>query len=288
MEVAVMRMRLVDAFAERPFAGNPACVCILESPEWPDDEWMLRVGVEMSQPMTAFARPPLRDGDAWGLRWFNTVPREEAYCGHATLATAHVLFASGAARDVVHFETRAGLLAARAESDGRVTLDFPAAALSPRDVLDGLVDALGGVQPIEVHGTGSLRDLLLVLDSDAAVRGVAPDLDALIELSNAHDVRGFIVTARAGEGADYDVVSRFFGPAEGYPEDSVTGSAHTAVAPYWASRLGVTRLRAVQASRRGGRIDIEVGDGRVHLTGRAITILDGEMLAAPAPATATA
>lgn len=282
-----MRIRIVDAFAERPFAGNPAAVCILDSTTWPDDEWMLRVGAEMNQPMTAFARSPLGAGDAWGLRWFNAVPREEEYCGHATLATAHVLFASGAARDIVRFDTRAGLLAAHAQPDGRVTLDFPAAVVSPRDMPDGLFEALGGVRPSEVHGTGSLRDLLLVLDSDAAVRGVKPDLDALIELSHAHDIRGFITTARASDGADYDVVSRFFGPAEGYPEDAVTGSAHTAVAPYWASRLGVTRLRAVQASRRGGRIDIQVDGARVRLTGRALTVLEGELLAAGAP-TATA
>ena len=271
-----MSLRIVDAFTERPFAGNPAAVCILDGGDWPDADWMQLVSAEMNLPMTAFAR---RLGDAqWGLRWFNAVPAEEAFCGHATLATAHVLFTTGAAHDAVHFDTLAGILSAQAQPDGRVTLDFPAASVAEREMPEGLVAALGGARPRATYGTGSLRDLLAVFDSEAAVRALVPDLAVMADFTRAHDIRGVVATGAADAGAGHDFVSRFFAPAEGYPEDAVTGSAHTALAPFWAARLGRPRLRALQASRRSGRIDLELAGDRVLLTGRAVTVVEGSLL----------
>ena len=279
-----MPIRIIDAFTDRPFAGNPAAVCIVDGDAWPEVDWMQQVSVEMNLPMTAFARR--RGGADWGLRWFNAVPAEEAFCGHATLATAYVLFAEGAAQDVVRFDTLAGVLIAHAQPDGRVTLDFPAASVAERDMPEGLDDALGGARPRATYATGRLRDLLAVFDSESAVRALVPDMAVMADFTRRHDIRGVVATAAAGAGADHDFVSRFFAPADGYPEDSVTGSAHTALAPFWAAQLGRTTLRALQASRRTGRIDVAVAGDRVRLTGRAVTVLEGSLLATAAAAAA--
>jgi predicted PhzF superfamily epimerase YddE/YHI9 len=262
-----MRVQIVDAFTDRAFAGNPAAVCRVDG-DWPDAAWMQRVAAELNLPMTAFVQPP-RNG-VLGLRWFTTLS-EQRICGHATLATAFVL---GGAQPL-RFDTLGGELAARVADDGLVTLDFPAAVPVARDPVDGLAGALGAA-PVEVHGTGELGDVLAVFEDEAAVRALAPAMDALAEVTRREDIRGVVATS---PGTDGDFVSRFFSPADGIPEDPVTGSAHTALAPFWAQRLGSTRLVGRQLSARGGTIQTALAGERVLLSGRAVLVLDGELQA---------
>jgi PhzF family phenazine biosynthesis protein len=258
-----MRMWIVDAFTDRPFAGNPAGVVMLES--FPDDEWMQAVAAEVNLSETAFAHP-LPRGD-FALRWF-TPEVEVALCGHATLATAHVLGRPG----TVRFETRqSGVLTATAAGDGSYTLDFPAAPLTPLPLDPDLAELLGA-DIVSLHHTGPITDDLLVeLVSEQAVRELTPDLAALAGYSR----RGIVVTAAAD--AEYDFVSRFFGVGVGVPEDPVTGSAHTALTPFWASRTGRTEMIGYQASRRGGVVRVALKDDRTLLTGHAVTVIDGEL-----------
>lgn len=263
----------MDAFTDRPFAGNPAAVCLLDG-EWPDDAWMQRVAMEMSLSETAFARPTPEDPDAdWGLRWF-TPAVETNLCGHATLATTHVIAPDGPIR----FSTRSGVLVARRGDDGTITLDFPANPPVEAPAPDGLVEALGA-RAEATYRTGALGDIVVVLGSEDAVRTLAPDLTAVAEIGRREDMRGVIVTAAADGGGAYDFVSRFFCPHEGIPEDPVTGSAHTALAPYWSRRLGRNGLTGLQASPRTGLVRTSVEGDRVHLTGHAVTVVDGTLLA---------
>jgi PhzF family phenazine biosynthesis protein len=275
-----MRIRVVDAFTDRPFAGNPAAVCLLTGDRWPDETWMQAVAAEMNLSETAFAHPLTdRTSADWGLRWF-TPTVEVDLCGHATLATAHVLHTDGAAPDAVRFASRSGVLVTHAAPDGRLTLDFPAAPVEATPAPDGLAAALGA-EPTATFGTGVLGDLLAVLPDEAAVRGLAPDLPALADLSRRAHLRGVIVTAPAA-GDGHDFVSRFFAPAVGVAEDPVTGSAHTALAPYWSARLGRDTLVGRQVSARGGLVHTEVRGDRVHLSGHAVTVLDGTLQAGSA------
>jgi len=275
------RIRIIDAFSDTPFAGNPAAVCVLDGEAWPDEGWMARVAGEMRMPMTAFALR-LRDGARadWGLRWFNATMAEDDFCGHATLGTAHLLFGDGLAQNAVRFDTRAGILVARPQDDGAITLDFPAAQVTARDVPDGLDAALGGVHVESAHATGTLRDLLAVVADAAAVRSVVPDWAALEAIAEREDLRGIIVTGPGGGRDGHDFVSRFFSPTGGIYEDAVTGSAHTALAPYWSGRLGRKRLVGLQASARTGVVRTELAGDRVLLTGRAVVVVDGSLLAA--------
>ena len=259
-----MRVRIVDAFADHAFAGNPAAICSLEAGDWPDADWMQRVAAELSLPMTAFVRP---EGDDWGLRWFTPLI-EERLCGHATLATAFLL----GGEKPLRFHTRAGVLSATVAQDGTVTLDFPRAEVVACGPIDGLAEALGA-GPTEVHGTGELRDVLAVFGDEAMVRGLAPQMGALAEVCRREDIRGVVATA---PGAEHDFVSRFFSPADGIPEDPVTGSAHCALAPFWAQRLGANRLVGHQLSARGGVVHAELAGDRVLLSGHAVVVLDGE------------
>lgn len=276
-----MRIRIIDAFTELPFAGNPAAVCLLDGDTWPAESWMRQLAAELQLSETAFAHPlPATDpaGDAdWALRWF-TPALETNLCGHATLATAHALHADRGTAGTVRFRTRSGVLVTHAHDDGTIVLDFPAAPPVPATAPDGLADALGA-KPEHTYGTGALGDLLAVLPDEAAVRAVQPDLAAVARLTERHGIRGVIVTAPADAGRDYDFVSRFFTPAQGIPEDPVTGSAHTVLAPYWADRLGRDGLTGLQASARTGLVRTAVHGDRVHLTGRAVTVLDGTVLA---------
>lgn len=272
-----MRIRIIDAFTDRPFAGNPAAVCLLDGDAWPDEGWMRRVAAEMNLSETAFAHPlPPGGGADWALRWF-TPTVETNLCGHATLATAHALHGDGATDGTVRFGSRSGVLVAHAHQDGTITLDFPAAPAAEAPVPDGLADALGAT-PEAAYGTGALGDLLVVLADEATVRALTPDVAALAGLADRDGVRGCIVTAAASDpGRGYDFVSRFFAPAQGIPEDPVTGSAHTALAPYWSARLGRDALTGLQASARTGLVRTAVHGDRVHLTGRAVTVLDGTL-----------
>ncbi|RSM78713.1 PhzF family phenazine biosynthesis protein [Kibdelosporangium aridum] len=264
-----MRIRIIDAFTDQPFRGNPAAVCLLED-TWPDEDWMRRVAAEMNLSETAFAHP-VDDSDAdYALRWF-TPEVETDLCGHATLATAHALHQDRGAPATVRFATRSGILVAQSFDDGTITLDFPAATITDSAAPDGLADALGA-QPVATYQTGALGDLLVVLSDEDTVRGLRPDLASIARIEQEYGIRGVIVTA---ESADYDFVSRFFAPKDGIPEDPVTGSAHTALAPYWAQRTGRTSLVGLQASKRTGVVRTEVHGDRVHLTGHAVTVLDG-------------
>ncbi|HET7228536.1 MAG TPA: PhzF family phenazine biosynthesis protein [Longimicrobium sp.] len=254
----------VDAFAERPFTGNPAAVCVM--PAARDEAWMQNVAMEMNLSETAFLHP---EDDGWRLRWF-TPAAEVALCGHATLASAHVLWEHEAlgAEDEARFHTKSGLLTCRREG-GLVWMDFPAKPETASEPIDGLAEALG-VTPLYVGR--SHFDVLVEVESEARVRALEPDIGALRRVQ----ARGVIVTARA-EGGAHDFVSRFFAPAVGVDEDPVTGSAHCVLAPYWAAKLGRNELAGYQASRRGGTVRVRCVGDRVHLGGRAVTILRGEL-----------
>lgn len=256
----------VDAFADRAFTGNPAAVCILPAPR--DEGWMRSVAAEMNLSETAFLHA---EEDGWRLRWF-TPEVEVALCGHATLATAHVLWEDGhlPADEVARFHTRSGLLTARRAGEW-IELDFPAKPILDAPAPEGLAAALG-VEPVYVGR--SHFDVLVEVESEAEVRALKPDLGRLATV----EARGVIVTARADGGAGYDFLSRFFAPRVGVAEDPVTGSAHCVLAPYWAAKLGRDELVGFQASRRGGTVRVRAAGDRVHLGGRAITILRGELV----------
>ncbi|MGH3765416.1 MAG: PhzF family phenazine biosynthesis protein [Pseudonocardiaceae bacterium] len=273
-----MRIRIIDAFADRPFTGNPAAVCLLEADQWPDPCWMQQVAAEMNLAETAFAHPLPHGADAdWALRWF-TPTVEVDLCGHATLATTHALRSDGSVTDgTVRFRTRSGVLISHVHDDGAITLDFPSAPTTEVPLPEGLTEALNA-KPDAAYGTGALGDLLVVYPDEAGVRALAPDFSALAHLTRRDGLRAIIATApTAGPGRGYDFVSRVFGPAVGIPEDPVTGSAHTALAPYWSARLGRDNLTGLQASARTGLVRTAVHGDRVHLTGHAITVLDGTL-----------
>jgi PhzF family phenazine biosynthesis protein len=257
---------VVDAFTDTPFSGNSAAVCILPIPR--EDGWMQAVAREMNHANTAFV---LRGGGGWRLRWFTPVV-EVDLCGHATLASAHVLWEHGHAGrgEALAFETRSGRLGATLE-DGWITLDMPAmppVAVPPPPELDAAI----GASFVRTYHTPF--DWLIELETEAAVRSLAPDLERIKRLGR----RGVIVTSEAA-GEPYHFVSRFFAPAIGLPEDPVTGSAHCALGPFWAGRLKRQELLAHQASQRGGTLKISLRGDRVGLGGRAVTTVRGELLA---------
>lgn len=265
-----MRIRIVDAFTDRPFSGAPAGVMLLDT--FPEDTWMQQVAAEVNHAETAFLhRLPAGSEADWALRWF-TPAVEVALCGHATLAAAHLVLESGPVR----FATLSGVLVASPGPDRMITLDFPTAPLSRVGPDPALAAALG-VEILAVHHTGpNTDDLLVEVADEKTVRAVTPDLRALVPLSR----RGVIVTAVAEDpAAGHDFVSRFFGPAVGVDEDPVTGSAHTALAPYWAARLGRDELTGYQASRRGGSVRVALRGTRTLLSGHAVTVIDGELTA---------
>ena len=255
----------VDAFTATPFRGNPAVVCVLERPR--DAAWMQNIALEMNLAETAFLE---RRADGFGLRWF-TPAVEVDLCGHATLASAHVLWETGllAPDQQARFHTRSGLLLAERQGD-LIELDFPAVPCADADPPPGLIEALG-VTPVYV-GRNKF-DYLVEVAGEAEVRAATPDHARLREIP----VRGVMVTSRAAT-PDYDFVSRFFAPGSGIDEDPVTGSAHCCLGPFWQARLGKSEMMAYQASARGGVVRVRVGDGRVYLGGQAVTVLRGELV----------
>ena len=257
------RIVQVDAFTSRPFAGNPAAVCVL--PEAREDAWMSDVAREMNLSETAFLHPM---NSGFSLRWF-TPSIEVKLCGHATLASAHVLWQDGhlPQGQTARFHTKSGLLTA-VQKDGRIEMDFPATPNEPAEAPPYLAQALG-MTPVFV-GKNQF-DYLVEADSEATLRALQPDHSLLRKLG----VRGVIVTSR---GSDYDFVSRFFAPGSGIDEDPVTGSAHCALGPYWAKKLGKTEFRAFQASPRGGEVGVRVEGDRVILSGHAVTVMHGDLL----------
>lgn len=263
----VQRITQVDAFADRPFAGNPAAVCLLSAPG--DPQWMQQVAREMNLAETAFL---VRRRDGFDLRWF-TPAVEVDLCGHATLASAHVLWEEGHLQpaEIVRFHTRSGVLTASRQGS-LIWLDFPATPAQPAATPIELERGLGKSASIKYVGRTPF-DYLVELKSEAEVRSLAPDMSELVQLP----VRGVIVTARSTDGS-YDFVSRFFAPAAGVAEDPVTGSAHCGLGPFWATRLGKQELVGYQASARGGTVRVRLDGDRAHLGGEAITVLRGELL----------
>lgn len=256
----MLRMYQVDAFADRVFGGNPAAVCPLD--EWLPDALLQSIAAENNLAETAFF---VNEGAVYRLRWFTPVA-EVDLCGHATLASADVLFRLlGYQGDVVRFATRSGLLEVE-RHEGVYAMDFPAtvpvACAPPPALVDGL-----GVQPLH---TLQAFDYVAVLEHEDQVRALVPDVARLAAL----DLRGVIVTAR---GTDADFVSRFFAPKLGVNEDPVTGSAHCELAPYWAQQLGKTSMRARQLSARGGTVLCDLRGDRVTLRGRAAHYMTAEI-----------
>jgi PhzF family phenazine biosynthesis protein len=255
----------VDAFTDRPFAGNPAAVFLLSGIG--DEGWMQSVAREMNLSETAFL---VRRSDGFDLRWFTPLC-EVDLCGHATLASAHMLWEDGHLADgaSARFHTRSGLLTAE-RRDGSIWLDFPATpavpAPSPPELEQGLR------VPLRFVGRTPF-DYFAEVDREETLRALTPDLTLLGRLP----VRGTIVTARSST-PDRDFVSRFFAPAAGVPEDPVTGSAHCALAPFWAERLGRGDLTGYQASPRGGVVRVRLAGDRVLLGGTAVTVVRGELL----------
>ncbi|HCC54433.1 MAG: isomerase [Deltaproteobacteria bacterium RIFOXYD12_FULL_55_16] len=251
----------VDAFTDKVFSGNPAAVVPVSS--WPEDSLLQAIAEENNLSETAFFAP---SANGFHLRWFTPV-KEVDLCGHATLATAHVLFEIlGYTKQVIIFETRSGELFVKKKGK-MLEMDFPASPATPCGISETLIQGLGR-RPLEVLAAD---DYLAVFDSEEAVRAITPDQALLGRL----DLRGVIVTA-PGTGVDF--VSRFFAPKFGIPEDPVTGSAHCTLAPYWADRLGKNILTARQVSKRGGSIACEVQADRVLLSGCAVTFMEAEIV----------
>ena len=257
----------VDAFADRPFVGNPAAVCLLQQPR--DEAWMQLVAREMNLSETAFL---VKRGHGYDLRWF-TPTVEVDLCGHATLASAHVLWEQGQLKpgEPACFHTKSGVLTAR--KDGTwIEMDFPATPAKPVSIAEQeTVESVLGVKAGSVGK--SLYDYLAEVDSEEAVRTLRPDFTRLGRLQ----ARGLIVTSAASS-KDYDYVSRFFAPAAGVDEDPVTGSAHSCLGPFWKERLGRDGLIGYQASARGGFVRTRCEGDRVLISGQAVTVLRGELL----------
>lgn len=254
----------VDAFTDTPYGGNPAAVCLL--PAERDADWMQLVAREMNLAETAFL---VRGDDGFSLRWF-TPTVEVELCGHATLASAHVLWEEGhlAAGETARFHTRSGLLTA-VRRDGRIWLDFPALRENPVPWPEGIESALGAAP--RYVGLNAI-DYLVEVDSEETVRGLRPDLAVLRRFG----ARGVIVTSRARV-PEYDFVSRFFAPGAGIDEDPVTGSAHCCLGPFWEPRLSRSELTGYQASARGGFVRVRCRGDRVDLGGNAVTVLRGAL-----------
>ncbi len=255
----------VDAFTDTPFQGNPAAVCVL--PQQRDEHWMQDLATEMNLSETAFL---VQQDDGYNLRWF-TPAVEVDLCGHATLASAHILWETGmlAADREARFFTHSGLLTAARHGDW-IQLDFPSEPESAADTPQNLDKALG-VPAIYV---GKNRfDYLVEMESEGLVRNLTPDFQLLSSISS----RGFMVTSRS-DADEFDFISRFFAPAFGINEDPVTGSAHCCLGPFWAERLNKTELTAYQASPRGGIVRVRVSQERVFLSGKAVTVMRGILL----------
>jgi len=259
-----MKIRLfqVDAFTDRVFGGNPAAVCILDT--WLEKKLMQQMAAENNLSETAFV---VANNNAYEIRWFTPVS-EVDLCGHATLAAAHVLYNHyGFKGGKIIFHTREmGQLGVEKSGD-MLTLDFPA---DPPDKIDGPVDLIDGIGKAPAASFRGRSDYLLIYDTQKDIEDISPDFTRLAEV----DLRGIIVTA---PGNDTDFVSRFFAPKLGINEDPVTGSAHTTLTPFWSGRLGKNVLTASQLSQRKGELQCELSDGRVYITGSAVTYLEGEI-----------
>ena len=263
----------VDAFADRAFAGNPAAICILH--KFASDQWMQCVAAEMNLAETAFV-VPTEEASLYHLRWF-TPSTEVDLCGHATLAAAHVLWELKRVQHSVpiRFQTKSGQLVCYSTGLG-IKLDFPASPVEPLKSAAVKLELLEALRIPQAEFFQTSFDIMVCVDSPDVVRDLNPDYRQLASV----ETRGVMVTSTADvEGVDF--ISRFFAPRCGIAEDPVTGSAHCCLAPYWAGRMGRTTLVGYQASPRGGIVRCEVVHDRVHLTGNAITILEGFLKCEP-------
>lgn len=260
----------VDSFATEVFGGNPAAVCPTDS--WLDEAMMQTIAAENNLPETAYVVPDASGEADFGLRWF-TPTVEVDLCGHATLATAWVLFHERAfPSDTVSFTTKSGILRVSRNDDGSLTMDFPQSKIMPAPHPDGLTKALGGERAMEFW-KASNKMSLAVVSSAKVVRELRPSFAAIAALC----AKGLIVTAAGDADEPADFVSRYFTPAEGIPEDPVTGSAHTVLAPYWTKRLKMDAMLGRQVSSRGGDVHCRLDDNRVFLSGRAVLYLKGQI-----------
>jgi PhzF family phenazine biosynthesis protein len=262
----VQPITVVDAFTSVPFAGNPAAVCVLKQER--SAAWMQSVAKEMNLSETAFL---LSEGEnVYRLRWF-TPKVEVKLCGHATLASAHVLWEEGQAPASLHFETLSGRLTAEQREEGWIALNFPSQPVTesvcPPELCQGL-----GVEPVSVAKYDS--GFLVEVANKAALVGMHPDFGRLVQSGCGR----VIATCKSETGDEYDFFSRFFAPDAGINEDPVTGSAHCVLGPYWAKKLGKNELRAFQCSERGGELRLSVQGERTVLQGRAVTMLKGQLL----------
>ncbi|MBB6633450.1 PhzF family phenazine biosynthesis protein [Cohnella thailandensis] len=259
------KMFIADAFANAPFRGNPAAVCLIPEGEWPEDEWLQKVAAEMNLSETAFVAP---EGDEFRLRWF-TPEVEVDLCGHATLATAHILWEQGESRGRLRFRTRSGTLVA-SRADESIELDLPRLETRRCECPEELRQAI----PATVLYCGrSQTDYVLELGSEAEVAALRPDLGLVKRI----EARGVIVTAPSDK-PERDFVARCFYPAIGIDEDPVTGSAFCALGPYWAERLNKKRLTGEQISARSGFVGVRLSEeNRIVLSGRAATVLRGTL-----------
>lgn len=288
MDKKPLRYGVVDAFAAEAFKGNPAAVCLLENDaQFTDERWLQAVAAEFNLPMTAFL---LRDGTAtrFQLRWFTSIT-EVALCGHATLASAHFLLTSILADDdsVVEFATKSGILTARkvrapegVSGEGKqfIELDFPMIGLleCPNDELPSIPKTLNGASIVSVHKSATPGDLIVELSTAKEVADLIPDIYEIKKCSG----RGVIITGPAPAETGYDFFTRFFYPKCGIDEDPVCGSAHCVLAPYWGGKLGKQKMRAFQASPRGGilYLELEAAGRRVRIQGEAVTVMTGTLL----------
>ena len=263
------KLFIADAFTSVPFAGNPAAVCIIEEDK--SDKWMSDLAAEMNLSETAFVK---KEKEGFSLRWFTPVTEVEL-CGHATLASSHILWQYGYLKndeDAVFHTRFSGILKAVKNGD-EITLNFPCISVKDCDSYPELVSALG-MNPKYTGVSGQEeKNHLIELYTEKQVRELKPDFSLLSKLPKS----GIIVTALS-ESKDYDFVSRYFTPSHGINEDPVTGSAHCSLTPYWSKKLGKSEMNAFQASSRGGKIKVKLEGDRVLLTGRAVTVLEGNLL----------
>ena len=257
----MITMYQVDAFADRLFSGNPAAVLVLD--DWLEEPLMQSIAAENNLAETAFVRP---NGKGWDLRWF-TPFHEVDFCGHATLASAHVLAAHYGVAGEMAFATRVGELRVVATDQG-YTLDFPSFAPQPLDRLPASIESL--LEPGSYKAFRNFENIFVEVADETAVRAFVPDLQKIAGLA----AQGLVIT---GKGRSHDFVSRYFAPGAGIPEDPVTGSIHATLVPYWAHKFGRKSLSAYQASARGGQLLCELAGERVLIQGKAVTFMKAEI-----------
>ena len=265
----------VDAFTRKVYSGNPAAVCVLKKPLSSKNYLAIAREMNLSETAFVFMSKEAMNSGIFELRWF-TPQVEVPLCGHATLATAWILFSEYGCRGKIRFKTLSGIHEAELVSDG-VRLSFPQDKPIPVPIPEGLKETLGYSENMRTFYGQKTAKLLVEFEQVSVVKELKPDFRRLLSLKTDYEIKGLIATARGNNG--YDIVSRYFAPWIGIDEDPVTGSAHTVLAPFWMERLGKKKMKAYQASERGGELLLEIcGDERVHIIGKAVTVLKGILL----------